>query len=142
MTTEKQLKKGQEMWNQVKNDPEKYGKTVLSLKATAAKEKNKNTKIWMNFVSPPKKKKSVQTDVVETVGVQPDKSKSFIFSFSFVSAIQYTPGRTSEIIINNSYRKIKKRNNFFEKHITYFLNFSGILLFLNHRHNIEICQME
>ena len=69
------------MWNQVKNDPEKYGKTVLNLKPTAAKEKNKNTKIWMNFVSPPKKKKSVQTDVVETAGVQPDKSKSFILVF-------------------------------------------------------------
>ena len=39
MTTEKQFKKGQEMWNQVKNDPEKYDKTVLNLKPTAAKEK-------------------------------------------------------------------------------------------------------
>ena len=39
MTTEKQFKKGQEMWNQVKNDPEKYDKTVLNLKATAGKEK-------------------------------------------------------------------------------------------------------
>ena len=90
MTTEKQLKKGQEMWNQVKNDPEKYGKTVLNLKATAAKEKNKNTKIWMNFVSPPKKKKSVQTDVVETVGVQPDKSKNFILVFVCFSYTIYT----------------------------------------------------
>ena len=27
------------MWNQVKNDPEKYDKTVLNLKATAGKEK-------------------------------------------------------------------------------------------------------
>ena len=57
MTMEKQFKKGQEMWNQVKNDPEKYGKTVLNLKATSAKEKNNNAKMWMNFVSPPKKKK-------------------------------------------------------------------------------------
>ena len=55
------------MWNQVKNDPEKYGKTLLNLKATAAKEKNKNTEMWMNFVSPPKKKRTVQTDVVEIV---------------------------------------------------------------------------
>ena len=39
MTTEKQFEKGQEMWNQVKNDPEKYDKTVLNLKATAGKEK-------------------------------------------------------------------------------------------------------
>ena len=45
MTTEKQFKKGQEMWNQVKNDPEKYGKTVLNLKATSAKEKNNNAKM-------------------------------------------------------------------------------------------------
>ena len=57
MTMEKQFKKGQEMWNQVKNDPEKYGKTVLNLKATSAKEKNNNAKMWMNFVSLPKKKK-------------------------------------------------------------------------------------
>ena len=81
MTTEKQFKKGQEIRNQVKNNPEKYGKTVLNLKATAAKEKNKNTKMWMNFVSPSKKKKTVQMDVVETVDVQPDKSKSFILVF-------------------------------------------------------------
>ena len=41
MTTEKQFKKEREMWNQVKNNPEKYGKTVLNLKATAAKKKKK-----------------------------------------------------------------------------------------------------
>ena len=35
----------------------------------------------MNFVSPPKKKKTVQTDVVQIVDVQPDKSKSFILVF-------------------------------------------------------------
>ena len=64
-----------------KNDPEKYGKTVLNLKATAAKEENKNAKMWMNFVSPPKEKKTVQTDVVEIVDVQSDKSKSFILVF-------------------------------------------------------------
>ena len=81
MTTEKQFWKGQEVWNQVKNDPEKYGKTVLNLKATAAKEENKNAKMWMNFVSPPKEKKTVQTDVVEIVDVQSDKSKSFILVF-------------------------------------------------------------
>ena len=28
ITMEKQFKKGQEMWNEVKNDPEKYGKTT------------------------------------------------------------------------------------------------------------------
>ena len=77
MMTEKQFKKGQEMWNQVRNDPEKYGKTVL----TAAKEKNKNAKMWINFVSLPKKKKTVQADVVQIVDVQPDKSKSFILVF-------------------------------------------------------------
>ena len=48
----------------VKNDPEKYAKTMLNLKATVAKEKNKNAKMLINFVSPPKKKKTVQTDVV------------------------------------------------------------------------------
>ena len=80
MTTEKQFKKEREMWNQVKNNPEKYGKTVLNLKATAAKKK-KNAKMWMNFVPLPKKKKTVQTDVVEIVDVQPDKSKSFILVF-------------------------------------------------------------
>ena len=94
ITMEKQFKKGQEMWNQVKNDPEKYDKTVLNLKLTAAKEKNKNAKMWMNFVSLPKKKKTVQTDVVEIV--QPDKSK-FYFSFLFVSSMH---------IMNNSYKKI------------------------------------
>ena len=78
---EKQFKKGQEMWNEVKNDPEKYGKIVLNSKATAKKEKNKHAKIWMNFVSLPKKKKTAQTDVVEIVDVQPDKSKSFILVF-------------------------------------------------------------
>ena len=41
MTTEKQFKKEREMWNQVKNNPEKYGKTVLNLKATAAKKKKR-----------------------------------------------------------------------------------------------------
>ena len=105
MTMEKQFKTGQEMWNQVKNDPEKYDKTVLNLKPTAAKEKNKNAKLWMNFVSLPKKKQTVQTDVVEIV--QPDKSK-FYFSFLFVSPMQYTPKRTTKVIMNNSYKKIKK----------------------------------
>ena len=77
MTTEKQFKKRQEMWNQVKNDPEKYSKTVLNLKPTAAKEKNKNVKMWMNFVPLPKKKKTIQTDAVEIV--QPDKSFILVF---------------------------------------------------------------
>ena len=69
------------MWNQVKNDPEKYDKTVLNLKATAAKQKNKNAKMWMNFGSLPKKKKTVEMDVVEIVDVQLDKSKSFLLVF-------------------------------------------------------------
>ena len=37
--------------------------------------------MWMNFVSPPKKEKTVQMDVVEIVDVQPDKSESFILVF-------------------------------------------------------------
>ena len=46
------------------------------LKATAAKEKNKNAKGWVNFISPPtKKRKTGQTETVEIVNVQSDEGK-------------------------------------------------------------------
>ena len=49
MSKEILLRKGQELWKKVKNDAEEYGKAVMTLKATAAKEKNKNAKVWVNF---------------------------------------------------------------------------------------------
>ena len=46
------------------------------LQATAAKEKNKNAKEWVNFISPPtKKRKTGQTETVEIVNVQSDEGK-------------------------------------------------------------------
>ena len=45
MSKEIQFRKGQELWKQIKNDAEKYGKRVMILKATAAKEKTKNAKM-------------------------------------------------------------------------------------------------
>ena len=57
MSEDIQFRKGQELWTKIKNNAEEYGKTVMTLKATADKEKNKNAKMWVNFVSPPTKKK-------------------------------------------------------------------------------------
>ena len=54
----------------------------------------------MNFVSSPIKKETVQTDVVEIVEVQPDKSKSFILVFCLFKLYNIHQRET----INNSYR--------------------------------------
>ena len=72
MSKEIQFRKGQESWKKIKND----GEIVMTLKATAAKEKNKNLKVWVNFISPPtKKKRAAQAKTVEIVDVQSDEGK-------------------------------------------------------------------
>ena len=74
MSKEIQFRKGQELWKQIKNDAEKYGKRVMTLKATAAKEKIKNAKMWVNFISPPtKKNETAQAETVEIADVQSDE---------------------------------------------------------------------
>ena len=71
MSKEIQSRKGQELWKKIKNDAEEYGKTVMTLKATAAKEKNKNAKVWVNFISSPtKKKKTTHAKTAEITDVQ------------------------------------------------------------------------
>ena len=45
MSQEIQFRKGHELSKKMKNNAEEYGKTVMTLKATAAKNKNKNVKV-------------------------------------------------------------------------------------------------
>ena len=79
MSKEIQFRKGQELSKKIKNDAKEYGKTVMTLKAAAAaaaKEKHKNAKVWVNFISPPTKKKTTaQANTVEIVDVQSDEGK-------------------------------------------------------------------
>ena len=71
LSKEKLFRKGQELWKKVKNDAEEYGKTLMELKAKAAGEKNKNAKVWSNFISPPTKKKKTTTQAeADTKDVQ------------------------------------------------------------------------
>ena len=71
LSKEQQFRKGQELWKKVKNDAEEYGKTLMELKAKAAGEKNKNAKVWSNFISPPtKKKKTTAQAKADTKDVQ------------------------------------------------------------------------
>ena len=77
LNKEQQFKKGQEMWNKVKNDPEEIERAMLTLDAAAAKHKSRNAKIWINFTSPPSTKRK-DNDVreeadLEIVNVQSDK---------------------------------------------------------------------
>ena len=45
MSKEIQFRKRHQLWKKIKNDVEEYGKTLMTLKAIAAKEKNKNAKV-------------------------------------------------------------------------------------------------
>ena len=77
LNKEQQFKKGQEMWNKVKNNPEEIGRAMLTLDAAVAQPESQNTKIWINFTSPPSKKRK-DNDVreeadLEIVNVQSDK---------------------------------------------------------------------
>ena len=54
----------------------------MTLKATAAKEKNKNAKLWVNFISPPtKKKKTAQAETIEIADVQSDEGERCLLTF-------------------------------------------------------------
>ena len=77
LNKEQQFKKGQEMWNKVKNYPEEVGRAMLTLDAAVAKHKSRNAKLWINFTSPPSKKRKdngVREEAdLEIVNVQSDK---------------------------------------------------------------------
>ena len=56
---EKQYKNGQELWNKIKKDQERYDKTIIELREKAAKATTSTFSFWSKAVSPSVKKKKV-----------------------------------------------------------------------------------
>ena len=57
LTKQQQYQKAQTLWGNAKKDSTSYEKTVLDLKARAAKRESTIMSYWKKAVDPPKKKK-------------------------------------------------------------------------------------
>ena len=60
---EKQYKNGQELWNKIKKDQERYDKTIIEIREKASKATTSTFPFWSKAVSPSvKKKKALNID--------------------------------------------------------------------------------
>ena len=74
------FKKGQDMWNKCKNDPEKYKETINDLKARIAKLKNATISFWVNKQKQPSdaNNNSTTSSVEEMPGSSGESSQSVV----------------------------------------------------------------
>ena len=74
------FKKGQDMWNKCKNDPEKYKETINDLKARIAKLKNATISFWVNKQKQPSdaNNNSTTSSVDEMPGSSGESSQSVV----------------------------------------------------------------